>query len=691
MSIFGNLFKSQKTSIDSFPEFVTTEEANSLSNSIYSQFDQMLKTLNSLEGYMFLSINAEIDDEVMIVVANEIRGDISSLKEKINNLLFQIRKNNNDQSEAFKIALNKIKNNVDNLTIKAKRQEALYRLRLFNKDLTSMLNSQFHGTTYEFSIDKEKIDTYYSRISRIQVMEKKARESEKIFLEKNNGQFKEDDPLTKDFHQASFEAEYRICLLKIIHSIEFEGTEINPFSKSVFCSPRKEIFLELFRSDLSQTLEKYYDIVEKHANLLKERCNHIMIPLEQDAKEIGDILELEDCEDPLLESIISKLQGKNSDYFFRVVVLLLRIKRNLNIISVEYDKIKQEEYDELIKKQDLEKKRSFYAKMTDSEINSELRKIKENISSNGEVKSQYIEMLDFQKEVAVAKGLLPQSALNPKYGVCVDAIEAYQFLQQLNRTGSKYLVYPDGQEYGDTLFSFELSKTIGDEYNQSKINKQPPSIPFIEKDLPRCLTSSIVGQIPDFLLQHFYDLLLNGDSPLSYETVNNYLFVMHDENSTSQSIMYKLGIRSFFPSLSGNVAVTPYIVSKVSSLYNKFIENIKLTESGDKLKNVLSYIYFPADRNMIPILKALQAAGIDYYFEPIPENLNNNRNNNHRNNIHIYYRREQDNQVSNVLKQFSNGDNGIIFRAWTPKNITSFGSVLANEMIKEKDHRLYDE
>ena len=81
-------------------------------------------------------------------------------------------------------------------------------------------------------------------------MEHTSREKEKALM---GEKFERIDLLAQNFHNASYEAEYRICMLQMaieMEQLEYSDKQIqNPFKK--FDEIRKNMFLRFFNKDFA--------------------------------------------------------------------------------------------------------------------------------------------------------------------------------------------------------------------------------------------------------------------------------------------------------------------------------------------------------------------------------------------------------------------------------------------------------
>ena len=242
----GNDFRHLKE----FPEFVTDAESEGLDKTISSQLDNILDALTSIKK------NPDLKDEAL-----KLENEINKLKE-----LISYKKS--EKSFAIKTKLGSIKRSFDILSVKNDRAISLEKLINLNNDLRERLNKPFGH--YDSKIDYNYLNDYYEAIKGVQKMEHTSREKEKALIPE---QYEKNDLLAQDFHKASYEAEYRICMLQMaieMEQLEYSDKQIqNPFKK--FDEIRKNMFLRFFNKDLAESIEKYNTFVLKNKNHIKKK------------------------------------------------------------------------------------------------------------------------------------------------------------------------------------------------------------------------------------------------------------------------------------------------------------------------------------------------------------------------------------------------------------------------------------
>ena len=671
----GNDFRHLKE----FPEFVTDAESEGLDKTISSQLDNILDALTSIKK------NPDLKDEAL-----KLENEITKLKE-----LISYKKS--EKSFAIKTKLGSIKRSFDILSVKNDRAISLEKLINLNNDLRERLNKPFGH--YDSKIDYNYLNDYYEAIKGVQKMEHTSREKEKALIPE---QYEKNDLLAQDFHKASYEAEYRICMLQMaieMEQLEYSDKQIqNPFKK--FDEIRKNMFLRFFNKDLAESIEKYNTFVLKNKNLIKKKRMSLWNELDSNINKLDNVLGIQVCQNSELKGIISGDKKNDSDSFFDVALLLLKIKRDINQMKADFNIIfnesleeMQEESEKQAKEQaekekaekekaEKEKQKMQYASFSNAEIETKLKQIRDNISiDSSSSSSQFVDMLDFQIEVAIAKNLLPEDVHNTQYGKSANIFDAYRLLSNVNKSGTPCFIFPDGQEYGDGEFSFVVPKE-----NKEVLELKPITIEHISKSFKVFDANSGVakdpininiGELPDFLLDMFYSFLIHKER---IETIDEFLKIVPNDKTG----MYKILVNEGYYDNQNNKYryASTTLTQNSKECFKSVLDTLKSMDGNtNQLKNILAYIYLPANMNMIPLLEKLKEAKVNYYIEPLPEGKRNTLNRNH---IHIYYRREQNDVVDEVVNQLYTAYNCNIDTRWSSEKNILFGKRLAQE-IKEDD------
>ena len=596
------------------------------------------------------------------------------------------------QLDDMKTKLNNIKENTD-----LKDEAVKLELLSLNNDLKERLNKPFGH--YDSKIGYAYLNNNFEAIKGVQEMEHTSREKEKALI---GEKFDRIDLLAQDFHKASYEAEYRICMLQMaieMEQLEYSDKQIqNPFQE--FDTTRKNMFLKFFNNDLAESIEKYNSFVLKNKNLIKKKRMSLWNELDSNINQLDKILGIQVCKNPELKGIISEDKKNDSDSFFDVALLLLKIKRDINQMKADFNIIFNESLEEMQKesekqakeqaekekaekeKAEKEKQKMQYASFSNAEIETKLKQIRDNISiDSSSSSSQFVDMLDFQIEVAIAKKLLPEDVHNTQYGKSANIFDAYRLLSNVNKSGTPCFIFPDGQEYGDGNFSFVVPKENKEVLELKPITKEHISKSFTvfdaNSEVAKDPININIGELPDFLLDMFYSFLIHKER---IETIDEFLKIVPNDKTS----MYKILVNEGYYDNQNNRYryASNTLVQNSKECLKTTLDKLKSIDgNANQLKNILAYIDLPANMNMIPLLEKLKEAKVDYYIEHLPEGKRNTLNRNH---IHIYYRREQNDVVDEVVNQLYTAYNCNIDTRWSSEKNILFGKRLAQE-IQEDD------
>lgn len=681
MGIFDFFKGSQNNNFEhlkEFPKFVTDEESEGLDKTISYQLDDMKTKLNNIKE------NIDLKDEAV------------KLEDEITKLIELIRLKKSEKSFAIKIKFDDIKRSFDILSVKNDRAISLEKLLSLNNDLKEKLNKPFGH--YDSKIGYAYLNNYFEAIKGVQEMERTSREKEKALM---GEKFDRIDLLAQDFHKASYEAEYRICMLQMaieMEQLDYSDKQIqNPFQE--FDTTRKNMFLKFFNVDLAEAIEKYNTFVLKNEKLIKKKRVSLWNELDGNIKKFDNILGIQVCQNPELKGIISGDKKNDSDSFFDVTLLLLKIKRDINQMKADFNIIFNESLEEMQKESEKqakeqaekekaekeqaekEKQKMQYATFSNAEIETKLKQIRDNISiDSSSSSSQFVDMLDFQIEVAIAKNLLPEDVHNPQYGKSANILDAYRLLSNVNKSGTPCFIFPDGQEYGDGEFSFVVPKENKDVLDLKPIPQEHISKSFkvfaANSEVAKHPDNKYIGELPDFLLDMFYSFLIHKER---IETIDKFLKIVPNDKTGIYKILVNERYLDY-PTGTYRYSSNTFVQNS-KECFKSVLDTLKSMDGNtNQLKNILAYIYLPANMNMIPLLEKLKEAKVDYYIEPLPEGKRNTLNRNH---IHIYYRREQNDVVDEVVNQLYTAYNCNIDTRWSSEKSILFGKRLVQEINKD--------
>jgi len=467
------------------------------------------------------------------------------------------------------------------------------------------------------------------------------------------------------FNNASIKAEYRIKMLELMkkmrdaryESIIDERDISNPFKN--LSNLKQKMFSDYFLQD-AQLSTRQYDNVSNYRETYKKFYYDIFPELDSaaekldsdiaDASMVGDfsIRELFDSENDMVDSfdflkrfVIFKL--KLNDVKDRVETLGEREEENDKRIAaeksrreqkiaeqkaLEAQKIAKEKEEQLAREAREAEERAKqlaeeekYKNMTSSDIEKEIYRIEHDLSATG---SRFVNILDFQKEVARKKGLLDTESEVQRddltYKV-VDAAELEVLLGQLDEAGTNYIVFPDSQEAEKSGFLVIVSDSDSD-----KLRISSPQISYSNLGSNYSVDEKL-GSYPPSILNMLCERLISKYD----KDFKNSLSITKRESD-----LYDLAYvwYAYENRPRGYKEDKENIRNVLFDIKQEFESEIG---SESKLKDILCYIEFRANENIIPMLEKMKNAGIAAFIEPISDKKRNEKN---RNNIRIYFRRE---------------------------------------------------
>lgn len=474
------------------------------------------------------------------------------------------------------------------------------------------------------------------------------------------------------FYRESLRAEYRLKMLIIMQQVAYSsGLEIeNPFTN--LSETKQKLFAAFLLEDAKEIGEDFHRL-EKDSELIgKYYINMEMYELDACAQELDTILNTSYIVKSFSPQELFDTNSKevNSTEFLRKMVLLRfhtnQIKEDLPVYKEEelnridkekrkseqeVAKAKQEEQERVQKQKEKEERINQYKGMTEQDIGGEIKKIEGDLSRSG---SRYVHILDFQKELARTRGLLPtekglQDYENLTY-IPVGVSTLFALMKVANKEGINYTVFPGAQEFSDSEeYLFVISKSdssIVDNIENlpfsSHFRTDPEDIDFLMGEFTMPVMWMIHSRLQDSL----------KNTSERMQTLEDEIYYDYAKESGKYKLFYIANLTD--PGVA--------IKSKKKALLKETVNAVKtLLECypvlDEFLKDIKCYIEVPAQRNILPILEELKKVGIDYYFEPEPE-PSKYRNQRNRNMIRIYIDREnhikynREHQKLDVLKNF---------------------------------------
>ncbi len=467
------------------------------------------------------------------------------------------------------------------------------------------------------------------------------------------------------FNNVSMKAEYRIKMLELMkkmrdarhESIIDERDISNPFKN--LSNLKQKMFSDYFLQD-AQLSTRQYDNMSNYRDTYKKFYYDIFPELDSmaekldsdiaDASMVGDfsIRELFDSENDMVDSfdflkrfVIFKL--KLNDVKDRVETLGEKEEENDRRIAaeksrreqkiaeqkaLEAQRIAKEKEEQLAREAREAEERAKqlaeeekYKNMTSSDIEKEIYRIEHDLSATG---SRFVNILDFQKEVARKKGLLDTESEVQRddltYKV-VDAAELEVLLSQLDEAGTNYIVFPDSQEAERSGFLVIVSDSDSD-----KLRISSPQISYSNLGSNYSVDEKL-GSYPPSILNMLCERLISKYG----KDFKNSLSITKRESD-----LYDLAYvwYAYENRPRGYKEDKDNIRNMLFDIKQEFESEI---DSESKLKDILCYIEFRANENIIPMLEKMKNAGIAAFIEPISDKKRNEKN---RNNIRIYFRRE---------------------------------------------------
>lgn len=607
--------------------FVTNEEEDEFSSSIFGQ----LELLEADVGYI---------EEVLPQNGYDLRKQIEILR----NLLLV---SNNEQDPEVQNVFSNLKAQFEE---DRRMADGEYTLRQLEQQNTSM-DRIFEKSVKKDGITKSKLDEYIEYIKKLQEKVNESDNSESSILKGVKRQ---------KFNEISMRAEYRIKMLELMYLLYNGDIETNPFKN--LSALKQKMFSKYFYEDAKSAAEQY-ELLSYFEEAFNDINPYYFSSVDEIAKTLNSQMEEAVITDEF--SIMELFDSKNpSTASFDFLKKFVNFKSTLNDMRETKDEIvkqhdtkleekrkAQEKKDEEQRKiqeaeaakQEAEKQRfEKYKTMSNEEIDAEIYRIEHDLKATG---SRFVNILEFQKEIARSRGLLPaEEELQSDELVykTMNPVQVTTFLKAAKENGVNYTILPDTQEFKNKKGNYlvVVSKT-----DEKALNSRQDEPVFQNSNYASGWRDITFGKFPGWILN-----LLNRDLD-EKERISNNLAVQRTDDG-----LYEL---SYF-SGNGDKGNREKREKEVYEILNNFLYYIpdELGISEKSLKDIMCYIQIPAVRNIIPILEQFQKAEVTAFMEPIPKEK---RNTSSRDNIHIYFRREDLEKVSSdILPQISDSNKGIV-------------------------------
>ncbi len=543
------------------------------------------------------------------------------------------------------------------------------------ESINSCMSTTFTQSRMESHLDKEMIMSYVSAIQALRDKVDAEKEKRKPILTGPSNQY---------YTAISLEAEYRLKMLELLYITSIDeglmhrdkSNVVNPFEK--LTPVQKSRFATLFRNDLDAVAVDYR-LLSGNEDVLNRYARHNFTRIDPDAEKLNIKLGTQELRDYTFETMFG---GEvPSDELFENIKSLIYIRYNLNEMKYEQPqaqeaKQKREEQErkdkekaERRKKEEEEreaqraeeervrKQRAEEAKRkakeqeeeaarlakakaeeeakklvdaTDEEIQARINELYHDVTLTG---SRYINILDFQKRIAVAKGLIPTNDMMQDENLvyCVySPQEIIRFIKHVNKSGVHYYVFPDSQEGDNGGFNVVVSKSDQGILDIHSVNNIFGSSQrsYIRGDDARVWKR--FGTIPAYYLEKIMELYNESDDEKK-EEYKDFIFV--DKAKVKDS--YEIGVMTTCYK-DGSPSEERFLTDLILEAYRQLK---KQWQDKHEDRDVLSYVSVPATCNIIPLLRAFKEKGVTPYFERVP--LTGKRNTDDRDNIHIYFSRDE--------------------------------------------------
>lgn len=592
--------------------FVTEDEEQSFENSIYGQLQIYGAEIDYIKEVL-PEAGASLEQQVALLTKLlEVKNDENSLE------VIECFSNFKKQYEEDR-----------------KRAEGEYTIKELESQ-NRLMDQSFEASSGNGGITKSDLDNYIKYISMIQ---------DKINSSEAAGTPILTNVQRQKFNSLSLKSEYRLKMLELMYLTQYGNVEDNPFKN--LSVTKQKIFSKLFWQD-AQNAEKQYEYLSYYEDLFNQYNPRYFRTIDEMAKRLNEqIRNAKMVEDFSIRQLFDSSMSESKSFEF--LKDFISFKTTLNEMkdkrqefqdakdSSEASRIEQEKQAELARAQEAEQAKLAEAQkqakleelknMTNPEICKKIDEINSDLTATG---SRFINIYEFQKSVAKAKGLIADDIdIQNKelYYHNVGPVTLIQILKKANEKGVNYIVYPSCQE-SDTSFTFVVSKTDKDVTEVP----QPNSLPFSTYSYADSLTT--LGNNFDLLtLKMIADKIKDGD--------NEYLVA-----SSNADNLYDLKIGHNY-----NYTEDRFYKSRkriLGAIREVRMQLDGISTSDEEIQNILCYLKLPIMTNMIPLLEKLKSADIEVFLEPIPKSNRNDRN---RENVHIYFRRDDLEKVNQVLEE----------------------------------------
>ena len=230
-----------------------------------------------------------------------------------------------------------------------------------------------------------------------------------------------------------------------------------------------------------------------------------------------------------------------------------------------------------------EERKKQYASLSEQQQKQQIKKIDDK---SFDVTQSYKDILQYEKEVGEAKGLLDEKSEMATDDISFMRIkrgEIYEYLANAREKGIRVTILPDVDDEKDsTLIAITKGKTI-------------------RKDMK--------------FEDNGYDEYLNNGQKLLDIKLSKVFAIYLQKNNTNKNVKISDKLYPFLFQNSNSIPERNEARESIRKTYEKLVQ-----EKGEtQVPEMKFYIEIPYLRPMLPILEVLKKEGIEYYIPPIDE------------------------------------------------------------------------
>ena len=611
--------------------FLTDSEEQSYKDSILSQLSLMEQSRDMQLISKYLSSESRILKEQ----ANAIKKAFEVIDDKDNE---QIKSAFETYSRAF-----------NEWALQARGKQTISNFETINE----AMREDFTEPIEKSGLNIDKLVQYINQVRALQEAVDTSEDNKKPILIGNS---------RDTFNRLTVEAQYRLKMLELLTYISINPDELggedmpNPFKKTT--PSIQKAYAEYFTKDMDMIGEEYDDLSYESHDIDSYGENHKFSDMDGVVESFNSDYSVQALRDPSLIKMFEESTSNNQLFEFLKKIVFVRYKineingelsntrmtkmREEERMRVEAELERQSQIEAELARVEEEKKAAKRAERlkvaSDEELQGMLNAINYDINLGGDKNEQ---LLEFQMNVAKLRGLIP--AENPLNNDDIEACylnarQIIEFVKKINKTGLRYMIFPDSQEYGDGRFCVLVPK------GSKAICEVPPfQYDFYESNElewnPELFEYRKIGTVPGYILA---DIQKQMDRDYSVEKDITSKLVYVDEIEGKKAL--KMGI------YDNNRGGGEIAYSYMKRLIKKSKSNLKDALKG-KDQNVMCYLSIPVSSNFIPVLRAFKENDVELYLErTIPEEEKPNKEGRTRVNIY-FHRKDMDKFYDKVQPQ----------------------------------------